>query len=99
MPRRPAKRGRVTPKASSRVDTVAPQPHAGRYTPPIPREYKVSPKWVPILMFVLLITGMLVIVGNYMLGAANIGLEPSNWYLFLGLGLITGGFITATKYH
>jgi hypothetical protein len=50
-------------------------------------------------MFTLLILGMLVIVGNYLLGATELSVQPSNWYLFLGLGLITAGFITATKYH
>ena len=75
------------------------QPHSGRYTPPIPKEFKQSAPWVPWVMFGLLISGMLVIVGNYLLDAADIGLKSSNGYLFLGLGLITGGFITATKYH
>ena len=77
--------GRVTTKGS------------GRYTPPIPKEHKVSPRWVPVLMFTLLAVGMLVIVGNYM-GLVPGG-ETQNVYLFVGLGLITGGFITATRYR
>ena len=91
--------GRVTPKGSGskhpppKVDAgVA----SGRYTPPIPREQKVSPWWVPALMFAFLGLGVLVIVLNY------VGLLPgdtSNGYLLLGLGLITLGFITATNYH
>lgn len=99
MPRRPARRGRVTPKKGTAIETPAPLPHSGRYTPPIPKEFRQSPRWVPVLMFSLLLLGMFVIVGNYLLGASDIGLEPSNWYLFLGLGLITAGFVTATKYH
>jgi len=81
--------GRTTPKAS------ATPPATGRYTPPIPRSQKVSPRWVPILMFALLIAGVVVIVANYLdlLG------DASNTKLLLGLGLITGGFITATNYH
>ncbi len=78
--------GRVTPKGST----------SGRYTPPIPRETKVSPQWVPVVMFVCLIVGMLVIVANYL------GLLPGgadNKYLIVGLALITAGFITATQYH
>lgn len=74
----------MTPKAS------------GRYTPPVPRTEKVSPKWVPILMFALLILGMLVIILNYLEllpGGAD------NWYLLGGLGLITGGFVTSTRYR
>jgi len=78
--------GRATPKGST----------AGRYTPPIPREQKVSPRWVPALMFTCLGLGVAIIVCNYL------GLLPgnaSNVYLLVGLGLITAGFITATQYH
>jgi hypothetical protein len=69
---------------------------SSRYTPPIPKSAKVSPQWVPVLMFVLLILGALVILLNYL------GLLPgavSNWYLFVGLGLILGGILTATQYR
>ena len=76
--------GRVTPKGS------------GRYTPPIPKEEKVSPRWVPVLMFALLILGMAVIVTNYLEVLPG---DAKNTYLFLGLGLITAGFITATQYR
>ena len=81
------KRGRVTPKKRS-----AP----GRYTPPVPREVKVSPMWVPALMFALLGLGMIVIVINY-LGVLPGGAD--NKYLLVGLVLITAGFITATRYR
>ena len=77
--------GRVTPKAT------------GRYTPPVPRSEKVSPRWVPIVMFVSLGLGMLVILANYV--SLLPGGEPSNMYLLLGLALITIGFVTATKFH
>lgn len=94
------KGSRVTPKKQATGSAVSTPPaHSGRYTPPIPKEFKQSAPWVPWVMFGLLISGMLVIVGNYLLDAADIGLKSSNAYLFLGLGLITGGFITATKYH
>jgi hypothetical protein len=85
--------GRTTAKGTG---AKAPEAH-GRYTPPIPKYEKVSPPWVPALMFTLLILGGLVIVLNYM----NLlpGDDSSNWYLLLGLGLITGGFATATQYH
>jgi hypothetical protein len=83
-PNKPKGGGRVTPKASS------------RYTPPVPKEQKVSPKIVPILMFTFLGLGMLTILLNY------VELLPGgaeNWYLIVGLGFITAGFITATQYH
>jgi hypothetical protein len=86
--------GRVTPKGTDA--TKSSSSSSGRYTPPIPSEYKVSPIWVPILMFTLLGLGMVVIFCNYL------GLVPgdtSNWYLLLGLGLILAGIITATQYH
>jgi len=81
----PVTSGRVTPKQT------------GRYTPPVPRSEKVSPKWVPIVMFTSLGLGMLVILANYV--SLLPGNEPSNMYLLLGLVLITTGFVTATKYH
>jgi hypothetical protein len=88
--------GRVTPKGGGKTVGRAAPPASGRYTPPIPREYKESSRWVPILLLTFLILGMLTIVSNYL------GLLPggaSNGYLLLGLGLITLGFITATRYR
>ena len=94
--------GRVTPKgggstkAKASAEPIDAGIASGRYTPPIPREQKVSPWWVPALMFAFLGLGVLVIVLNY------VGLMPgdtSNNYLLLGLALITAGFITATNYH
>ncbi len=82
--RAPGTSKRVTPKES------------GRYTPPVPKSQKVSPIWVPILMFTCLIGGMAMIILNY------VDILPggtSNGYLLGGLVLITVGFITATKYH
>jgi Cell division protein CrgA len=86
----PTKRrgGRVTPRA---------QESSGRYTPPIPREEKVSPPWVPALMFTCLLLGVAIVILNYLPHVLPGG--TSNWYLLLGLGLITAGFVTATQYH
>jgi hypothetical protein len=94
---------RVTPKGTvpgrpaPRAGGSGSRPEAtGRYTPPIPRSQKVSPPWVPVLMFTLLGVGALVIVINYL---GVLPGSPDNWYLLGGLALITGGFITATQYH
>ena len=67
----------------------------GRYTPPIPRDVKVSPIWVPILMFAFLGIGTLLILINY----TGVVWNTSNWILLGGLGLILAGIITATQYH
>jgi len=93
----PAATKRTTPKGSAPAPTKRTTPkETGRYTPPIPKAEKVSPIWVPILMFTCLLGGMFMIVSNY------VGLlpdSPNNGWLLGGLGLITVGFITATRYH
>jgi len=68
---------------------------SSRYTPPIPKYEKVSPPWVPVLMFSLIVGGILLIILNY-LGAIW---STNNWYLLGGLGLILGGIVTATQWH
>ncbi len=69
---------------------------SSRYTAPIPQDFRVSPMWVPVLMFTLLGLGALCIFLNYL------GLLPGatdNKYLLLGLGLILGGIVTATQFY
>lgn len=77
---------RVTPKGTA----------SGRYTPPTPRTEKVSPLWVPVLMFTCLGLGMIMIILNYV---SVLPKSPHNGWLLGGLGAITVGFITATKFH
>src|SRR5688572_19112378 len=93
-PKRKVKGGRVTPKGGA-ASTPRPDP-SSRYTPPVPKEYKVSPWWVPVLMFSLLAVGLVVIFLNYL------GVLPGdtkNSYLLVGLGFILGGIMTATQYR
>ncbi len=52
-----------------------------------------SPLWVPTLMFSLIGMGVFIIVANYFEILPG---EPNNFYLLLGIGEITGGFIAAT---
>ena len=90
------KGGRVTPKGGHKAVAKSVPAPSGRYTPPVPKQYKESPRWVPVLLLAFLVLGMCTIVGNYL------GLLPGgaqNGYLFVGLGLITCGFITATRYR
>ncbi len=83
------------PPLSARVRSDSGVEASSRYTPPIPLEYKQSPRWVPILMFALFIVGALIILLFYV-GAVPGG--RSNWYLVGGLACILGGLFTATKY-
>jgi len=94
-PKRKVQGGRVTPKGGPQRSQRPPDP-SSRYTPPIPREFKVSPTWVPVLMFSLLALGLVVIFCNY-LGVLPGGTKNS--YLLVGLGAILGGIVTATQYR
>lgn len=96
--KRRTKGGRVTPKGTAPRGGAksGPATPSGRYTPPIPNTQKVSPMWVPVLMFALLGLGVAVIVLNYLNLLPG---DASNVYLLIGLVLITAGFVTATQYH
>ena len=82
--------GRVTSKSTGKSTA------SGRYTPPIPRSVKKSPKWMGPSILALLVVGALMIMLNYfnVLPAA-----PTNWYLVGGIVLIAAGFVTATRYR
>ena len=67
-----------------------------RYTPRVPTYQKVSPPWVPVLMFGFIDLGIAMIVANYLLFLPG---AVTNWYVFGGLGLILAGIITATQYR
>jgi len=101
-PKRNVKGGRVTPKGGPSANRP---PASTRYTPPIPKEFKVSPPWVPVLMFSLLGLGLVLIFLNY-LGVLPAlwwtnppDSDTSNWWLLIGLGSILGGIMTATQYR
>ena len=67
-----------------------------RYTPPPPKKAPASPLWVGVAITTLLLTGLVVVVTNYL------GLLPGdaeNRYLILGLALISAGFLMATGYR
>ena len=95
--------GRVTPKGTKPGDA----PHSGasahsaaggvqastRYTPPVAREDIESPRWVPILMSVLIFLGALMIILRYLVW------DDSNIPVLIGLVLLLGGLYTATKWH
>jgi hypothetical protein len=67
-----------------------------RYTPPPPKKRPASPLWMGVAITVMLLTGLVIVVGNYL------GVLPGdaeNRYLILGLILISGGFMLATGYR
>jgi hypothetical protein len=113
--KQPAKRrvqgggsGRVTPKGGGSHAGHGPSsgksaPSASsRYTPPVPKELKVSPPWVPVLMFALLGVGTLVILLNYVELLPTWGFLPdgtSNVWLLVGLVMILAGIMVATQWH
>ena len=109
MANKPAKRrvqgstGRVTPKGGPKPAPSKATPQASaRYTPPVPRELKVSPVWVPVAMFALLGIGTLLILLNYVELLPTWGFLPdgtSNMWLLTGLVLILAGIIVATQWH
>jgi hypothetical protein len=108
--KQPAKRrvqagsgGRVTPKGGGTSGGARGTPAAsGRYTPPIPKEMKVSPWWVPASMFALLGIGTLIILLNYVELLPSWGFLPdgtSNVWLLVGLVMILAGIMVATQWH
>ncbi len=68
-----------------------------RYTPPPPKKAPPSKLWVPATMFTTLLTGVIVIVANYL--QLLPGRQAENRYLFVGLGLFTVGAILSTQYR
>lgn len=99
----PGSTGRVTPKGGGpSPEGRTPPPASSRYTPPVPKEMKVSPWWVPALMFGLLALGTAVILLNYVELLPTWGFLPdgtSNVWLLVGLVAILGGIIVATQWH
>ncbi len=90
----------VPPKAKAKSKSRTPTAPT-RYTPgkATPRGAGPSPRWVPVLMFVLWGVGLLLIVLNYMgvlPGSADGG---NGWYLVGGLTSILAGIMVATQYR
>jgi hypothetical protein len=79
--------GRTTPAGTMRNE---------RYTPPIPKNVKSSPRWMGILIIVLFLAGVLLVIVNYA------GLLPggvNNLWLVAAIGAIFAGLLLATRYH
>jgi hypothetical protein len=72
------------------------------YTPPERGEFKdstVSGRWVVPTMITLLVVGLVWIVVYYLVGDdIPVVQDLGGWNLLIGMGLITGGFMTATRW-
>jgi hypothetical protein len=94
MPQRTAKlqgsnKGRTTPKGG-------PRQASGRYTEPIPREVRRSPRWYPWLLLGVLLCGVFAIILNYIQVLPS---SPTNWYTLGGLIAILATSLGATRYR
>ena len=69
------------------------------YQPPPKKKHKPSPKWFGATILAFFGVGVLLIVLNYLSLVPFTSLDPSNWFLFGGLGGIAIGFILATQWH
>ena len=84
------------PRGGSRVGRYTSPEESGRYTPPIPKDVRQSPRWYGGAVLAVLILGVLTILLNYMSVLPG---SVSVWYLVAGLALLFVGFIMATHYH
>jgi Cell division protein CrgA len=87
--------GRRGPTPKKAAPKKAAPTTSGRYTAPSPKKAPPSKLWLPVTMFTMLGTGMVVVIANYL--SLLPGGDPQNSYLFIGLGLIAGGFLLSTR--
>ncbi len=71
---------------------------SGRYTAPIPKSVRHSPRWLGALILILLIGGVAVITVNYLARLPGLA-HGSPWGLVVGLVMIFAGFLLATRYR
>jgi membrane-bound ClpP family serine protease len=97
--------GRVTPKGTKpgQVTSMAKEAAhhdstvkaSSRYTPPAAKELYESPRWVPILMGVFILLGVLAIISRYVIPA----FQNTNTPVLIGLVLMLAGLFTATRWR
>jgi hypothetical protein len=83
-------------RSGDRVGRYKSPEESGRYTPPVPRDVRRSPRWFGAALLLMLVLGVLTILLNYLSVLPG---SVSVWYLVGGLGLIFGGFLAATRYR
>ena len=92
----PGKAQRKGRSAGGRTTEAPKSIQSNRYTPPIAKSAKTSPRWMGILIIVMFLLGVLVVILNYA------GLLPggvNNLWLVAAIGAIFAGLLLATRYH
>lgn len=70
-----------------------------RYQPPPRKKPKPSPRWFGWAILTIMFAGVVIIVTNYLGVIPGTHDSATNFYLFLGLGLIAAGFMGATQWR
>ncbi len=92
-PGRAQRKGR---SAGGRVTTAGKPTRNDRYTPPVPKKVKASPRWLGVVIVALFALGVLIVILNYA------GLLPGgvdNLWLIAAIASMFGGLLLATRYH
>jgi len=92
-PGKAQKKGR---SSGGRTTTASTSEQSRRYTPPVPKSVKTSPRWMGPTIIALFLLGVVVVILNYA------GLLPggvNNLWLVAAIGAIFAGLILATRYH
>jgi len=92
-PGKAQKKGR---SASGRTTEAGRSVQSSRYTPPIPKNVKTSPRWMGIAIIALFLLGVAVVILNY---AGVLPGGVNNLWLIAAIGSIFAGLILATRYH
>ena len=92
----PGKAGKKGRSAGGRTTEAPRSVQSNRYTPPIPKNVKTSPRWMGIAIIVLFLLGVLIVIFNY---ADLLPGGVDNLWLIAAIGAIFAGLIVATRYH
>jgi len=92
----PGKAGKKGRSAAGRTTEAGGSVTSRRYTPPVPKNVRTSPRWMGVAIIVLFLLGVLIVILNYadlLPGGVN------NLWLIAAIGAIFAGLIVATRYH
>jgi hypothetical protein len=92
----PGKAGKKGRSAGGRATESGRTTTSSRYTPPIPKNAKTSPRWMGPAIIGFFLLGVVIVILNYT------GLLPggvNNLWLVAAIAAIFVGLIMATRYH